>query len=334
MPQTRLSSILTYHAPDPLDTIATPEQIDRDVLIALRNERMDSLWSERLAPQRDALQTLIQHIPDTVSHELHAPVVRIGHKEDIPDQHHGAIRTALEAFCPWKKGPFSYFGHEIDAEWRSDWKWERIEPHISSLRDRRVADIGCHNGYFMLRMAAHQPKCVIGIEPVPQHFWNFQILQQAVQLDSLSFELFGVEHMKHFHGFFDTIFCLGILYHHIDPIGLLREMRQSLAPGGEIVVDCQGIPGDLPMALTPRKRYAGARGVWFVPTRSCLENWIIRAGFNAVTCIYEAPLSTEEQRRTEWAQVDSLREFLQPDDINHTIEGYPAPHRFYFKAKK
>ena len=45
------------------------------------------------------------------------------------------------------------FGVDIDTEWRSDWKWDRIEPHLGvSLEGKVVADIGCANGYFMFRM--------------------------------------------------------------------------------------------------------------------------------------------------------------------------------------
>ena len=111
-------------------------------------------------------------------------------------------------------------------------------------------------------------------------------------------------------------------------------MRQALAPKGEIVVDCQGIPGELPVALTPRKRYAKARGIWFLPTQSCLENWMARAGFTQIRCFFAEPLSVEEQRRTTWANVDSLQEFLDPNNCALTQEGYPAPWRYYVIARK
>jgi tRNA (mo5U34)-methyltransferase len=186
----------------------------------------------------------------------------------------------------------------------------------------------------MFRMAHQNPACVIGFEPVAKHFWNFQLIQNLLRQETLTFELLGVEHIDYYPDFFDTIFCLGILYHHTDPIGLLRKLRQALAPGGEIIIDCQGIPGELPLALTPRKRYANARGIWFLPTRSALENWLARAGFNDIRCFFAAALSLDEQRRTAWADVASLREFLDADDLSLTIEGYPAPWRFYVTAQR
>jgi tRNA (mo5U34)-methyltransferase len=59
-----------------------------------------------------------------------------------------------------------------------------------------------------------------------------------------------------------------------------------------------------------------------------------RAGFTQIRCFFAEPLSVEEQRRTNWANVDSLREFLDPDEKSLTVEGYPAPWRYYARARK
>jgi tRNA (mo5U34)-methyltransferase len=41
-----------------------------------------------------------------------------------------------------------------------------------------------------------------------------------------------------------------------------------------------------------------------------------------------------EQRKTEWIDTQSLEDFLDPNDPEKTIEGYPAPKRVYIKALK
>ncbi len=43
------------------------------------------------------------------------------------------LRQCLQTFIPWRKGPFELFGIYIDSEWRSDWKWQRVAPHLSDL---------------------------------------------------------------------------------------------------------------------------------------------------------------------------------------------------------
>jgi len=138
--------------------------------------------------------------------------------------------------------------------------------------------------------------------------------------------------MDLYPGFFDTVFCMGILYHHTDPIGLLKKIFASMAKGGQLIVECQGIPGTEPIALMPASRYANARGFWWLPTRSCLEHWIRRTGFTKVTCFEDLALTNDEQRRSSHAPIDSLDDFLDKDDPTKTAEGYPAPRRFYVSA--
>ncbi|MCB9641075.1 MAG: tRNA 5-methoxyuridine(34)/uridine 5-oxyacetic acid(34) synthase CmoB [Myxococcales bacterium] len=319
-----------YLPPDYLEQFDFTDETKASIR-ALRQEHVPLYEEPRLAAFRDAAYNTRDIRPSQF--ELNQSSVSIGRPEDLSEEQQQRLQAALQTFCPWKKGPFTLYGTEIDAEWRSDWKWDRVAP-LASLEGKRVADIGCHNGYFMFRMAHQSPACVIGFEPYAKHYWAFQLLQQWTQLPNLHFELLGVEQTDLFPSFFDVIYCLGILYHHTDPIGLLRKMRQALAPKGEIIIDCQGVPGDEPVALMPRRRYAKARGIWFLPTQSCLEHWIWRAGFKDVQCFFAAPLSTEEQRRTSWADVESLADFLDPEDPNKTVEGYPAPWRFYIYAKR
>lgn len=260
-------------------------------------------------------------------------IVEIGDAAEFSSEDELALfRKAVRAFIPWKKGPFRLFGVDIDGEWRSDLKWERIRPHCGSLEGLKIADIGSHNGYFMFRMAAEQPGLVVGFEPYEKNWLNFQMMQSYAQVSCLAAERLGVEHIHYYPAFFDKIFCLGILYHHTDPIGILRKIRSALKKGGELLIDCQGIPGTEPLALVPSGRYASARGVWFLPTLPALMNWVRRAGFRSAECIYQAPLNCEEQRSTEFAPVRSLTDFLHPDHPERTIEGYPAPWRYYLKA--
>ena len=325
-----LNKNIGYISPDYLSKYDTP--INREAILKTRQERQTKLFEPSTQQYYEALQTIADIQSDFF--DFSNAVIKVGRADELSLDQKQEFNNSLQAFCPWKKGPFELFGVTIDAEWRSDWKWQRILPHISSLKNRKVADIGCNNGYFMFRMAVQQPELVIGFEPYTKHFWNFQLIQNIVRQKMLAFELLGVEHIHYYPQFFDTIFCLGILYHHTDPIGLLRKMREALAPKGEIIIDCQGIPGDLPVALTPQKRYAQARGIWFLPTQSCLENWIARAGFSDINCFFAEPLSVQEQRRTTWANIDSLAEFLHPNDPSLTIEGYPAPWRYYAIARR
>lgn len=58
----------------------------------------------------------------------------------------------LKQLMPWRKGPYHLFGIHIDCEWRSDFKWDRVLPHLSPLQGRTILDVGCGSGYHMWRM--------------------------------------------------------------------------------------------------------------------------------------------------------------------------------------
>ena len=303
----------------------------RQSLDKIRQERHQNAVSKLEEDQKAAFEQL-KHLVPSVKTFSNA-VVQIGCKEDINADEALRLDQGLKAFIPWKKGPFNFFGTTIDAEWRSDLKWDRFSSCLSSMKDHVVADIGCNNGYFMFRMLEHDPLQVIGFEPVAKHWLSFHLFNAWAKESRLAFETLGIEHMGLFPDSFDSIFCLGILYHHTDPIGLLRSMKKALKKGGQLLIDCQGIPGDEDIALMPKNRYTGARGFWLLPTLNCLKNMISRAGFSQTELIFAEKLSPDEQRSTDWAPIKSLCDFLDPENPEKTIEGYPAPYRFYLKVR-
>ncbi|MFP7753580.1 tRNA 5-methoxyuridine(34)/uridine 5-oxyacetic acid(34) synthase CmoB [Thermodesulfobacteriota bacterium B35] len=261
-------------------------------------------------------------------------VVRIGRREEISEQEHTLVLESMRSFMPWRKGPFSVFGIRIDAEWRSERKWNRIVPELPDLRGRIVADIGCNNGYYMFRMLPHRPALVLGFEPYVQHYYAFHTLNSLAAQKELALEPLGIEHLDLFPGCFDVIFCLGILYHRPSPVEALRSLQAALKPGGTVIIESQAIPGDAPVALFPGRTYAKVPGTWFVPTASCLDNWLARTGFSDIRCFCRHPMSSREQRRTEWMVFESYEDFIDKHNPERTIEGYPAPWRVFFKARK
>jgi tRNA (mo5U34)-methyltransferase len=75
------------------------------------------------------------------------------------------------------------------------------------------------------------------------------------------------------------------------------------------------------------------RNVYFIPDLSVMTSWLSRAGFKEIQCLDITPTTVAEQRRTGWIQTESLSDFLDPDDLSKTVEGYPAPVRAVFIAR-
>lgn len=233
---------------------------------------------------------------------------------------------------PWRKGPFKVFDTFIDTEWKSFIKYNLLKPHFN-LKDKIVADIGCNNGYYLFRMLEQNPKKLVGFDPSVLYKQQFDFLNHFAKT-KISYELLGVEHLPFYEHKFDTLFCLGVLYHRPNPIGTLKDLLQGLEKGGELILDTFMIDGDEPVALSPGRTYSKIPNVYFVPTICALQNWFEKAKFSSFEILEVKKTDLEEQRKTDWIEGESLNNFLDPNDSNLTIEGYPAPKRVYVKAKR
>ena len=239
----------------------------------------------------------------------------------------------LKAFMPWRKGPWSLLGVEIQTEWHSDWKWQRIEPHISPLDGRQVLDIGTGNGYFLFRMLGAGASLALGIDPTRIFLYQFHAAQRLLPANGAYLLPLRSEHLPAF-GCFDTVFCLGVLYHRRSPIDHIQELMSYLRPGGELVLETLVVPGDINTILVPPERYAKMANVWFLPSTEALENMLRKVGLENVRTVDVSQTTTAEQRATEWMTFHSLADFLDPNDPSRSIEGHPAPLRATLVATK
>lgn len=88
------------------------------------------------------------------------------------------------------------------------------------------------------------------------------------------------------------------------------------------------------MALFPSKTYAKVKGTYFVPTASCLANWLEHSYFKNIEIFASHPMTNKLQRKTEWMTKQSYKDFIDQENSNLTVEGYPSPIRIYIKAEK
>lgn len=255
-------------------------------------------------------------------------------RDDISDRHRQGIEKLLRNLMPWRKGPYFLYGTHINTEWRSDWKWERVLPHISPLAGRTVLDVGCGSGYHMWRMIGAGAHLVVGIDPMQLFLVQFEAVRKLLNDDRRAHMLpLGIEQLPVLQAF-DTVFSMGVLYHRRSPLDHLLQLKNQLVSGGELVLETLVIEGDVNQVLVPGERYAQMRNVFFIPSAEALKSWLEKSGFVDVRIVDFALTTTEEQRRTDWMTSESLAEFLDPDDPSKTVEGYPAPLRAVLVANK
>lgn len=302
-------------------------------------KQVDMLARERLlqSPHGDQARWLaaVQSLPQVTTHvDMRADTVTLSTDVQLDAGQKQALAQGLRGLMPWRKGPFSFFDTHIDTEWRSDWKWQRVLPHLSSLEGRAVLDVGCGSGYHCWRLRGAGARFVLGIDPTILFLMQYLAVKQYLPQAPVWFAPLRLEELPASSGFFDTVLSMGVLYHRRSPLDHLQELFSLLRPGGELVLETLVVEGDANTVLVPRDRYAMMRNVFFLPSTAMLEIWLARMGFVDIRTVDECVTTTDEQRSTDWMRFQSLPDFLDPDDVARTIEGYPAPRRAVLVATR
>lgn len=289
--------------------------------------------AEALSPARwgelPEWQAVLEALPDVAPSSIETgSEVRIGSAADISPAQTEILETQLHKLHPWRKGPWNVFDTLIDTEWRSDWKWDRVAPHLDDLSNRLVLDVGCGSGYHCWRQYGAGARRVIGIDPSAKFVAQFYALKKYLGLDRPVDVLpLGIEALPENLRAFDTTLSMGVLYHRRSPMAHLRELKETLRPGGQLLLETLVIDGGLGECLVPEGRYAKMRNVWFFPSTATLESWLRKTGFTNVKTVDLDRTTLQEQRSTDWMRFESLVDFLDPEDHSKTIEGHPAPLR-------
>jgi tRNA (mo5U34)-methyltransferase len=302
-------------------------------------QSIDDLTRQRLIerPHGDMprWQAAVEALPATEAQLLaDQDCVAIKSALPLPADNQNKIEQQLRQLMPWRKGPFDFFDVAIDSEWRSDWKWQRIAPHLTDLRGKTVLDVGCGSGYHCWRMAAAGAQAVLGIDPTLLYLFQYLAVQRYAPQWPVWYAPVRMEEMPYGAACFDTVFSMGVLYHRRSPLDHLLELFSALKPGGELVLETLVVSGDVHTMLMPEDRYAAMRNVFFLPSVALLERWLQRCGFTDVRVADVSVTSTDEQRSTPWMTFQSLADFLCADNPALTIEGYPAPCRAALVARR
>ena len=237
--------------------------------------------------------------------------------------------STFKKLLPWRKGPFMFNNLKLESEWQGDLKWKRLQKHITPLKNRRVLDVGAGNGYFTLRMAMEGAKKVLGIEPFLLFNYQYTAIKSLVDSEINAMLLpIRLEEMPK-SAIFDTVFSMGVLYHQKSHMDHLLQLKETMVPGAELILETLVVEGPKGYVLIPEGRYAQMRNVHCLPSVDTLKSWLADANFSKIKVVDISKTSPKEQRRTEWIgdNAASLEDFLNPSDSSLTKEGHPAPTR-------
>lgn len=292
-------------------------------------------WEKQTHGDYAKWSKIVDFLPDLQADNIDLKsAVKSDRTSPLPEGEKQRIIYHLKQLMPWRKGPYHLFGIHVDCEWRSDFKWDRVLPHLAPLQGRTILDVGCGSGYHMWRMVGEGAKMVVGIDPTELFLCQFEAVRKLLNNDRRANLIpLGIEQMQPLAAF-DTVFSMGVLYHRKSPLDHLTQLKNQLVKGGELVLETLVVDGDENTVLVPDDRYAKMKNLYFIPSVAALIRWLEKVGFTHVRCVDVATTTLEEQRKTDWLENESLIDFLDPKDHNKTIEGYQAPKRAVILANK
>ena len=259
--------------------------------------------------------------------------IQIGNPKEINLSQLKILEKGLLNLRPWRKGPFNIFGLEIDSEWRSEKKWQRVEDYLPKIKGMRIGDIGCSNGYYSYKLLKLEPELIVGMDKtslfiiqfLATKFYTKQI--QELIILPCSAEEFNPEFID-----FDLLLSMGILYHAKNPSNHLASLQRLVKKNGYIILET--IISNLKQNINIEKNqtYAGMSNIGTIFTKDNIIKLLNVSGFKNVQVINDSFTDRSEQRTTRWMQGKSLSDFILSN--GDTIEGYPPVCRTIFIAQK
>ena len=280
-------------------------------------------------------KNILTKLPDISTNYLDfsKEFIQIGNSNEINLSQLKVLEKGLLNLRPWRKGPFNIFGLEIDSEWRSEKKWQRIEDYLPKIKGMRIGDIGCSNGYYSYKLLKLEPELIVGMDKTSLFIIQFLATKfYAKQIQELiilpcSSEEFNPEFVD-----FDLLLSMGILYHAKNPSNHLASLQRLVKKNGYIILET--IISNLKQNINIEKNqtYAGMSNIGTIFTKDNLIKLLNVSGFKNIQVVNDSFTSISEQRTTRWMQGKSLSDFILSN--GDTLEGYPPVCRTIFIAQK
>lgn len=148
------------------------------------------------------------------------------------------IRQKIDSFQRWhyrfdlKGNPTPIFDKKVNIrhQERKRYFFDPLMKHLgSSLKGKRVLDLGCNAGFWSLRAIGHDCDYVLGIDGRQEHIDQANFVFDVKEIDKSRYDFLAgnvfEEDLSRF-GSFDVVLCLGLMYHVSKPLELIESISQ------------------------------------------------------------------------------------------------------------
>ena len=96
-------------------------------------------WEKQTHGDYAKWSKIVDFLPDLQADTIDLKnTVKSDHTSPLSEGEKTTHYPSLKQLMPWRKRTLSLFGIHVDCEWRSDFKWDRVLPHLAPLKDRTI----------------------------------------------------------------------------------------------------------------------------------------------------------------------------------------------------
>ena len=194
-----------------------------------------------------------------------------------------AKRSSLRAFDPRQL-------RELDGE-RVAFRWFEQRGDLDHLAGRRIVEIGPKHGLDSRLLAELDPRELVLVDLPEKTARVREWLAEVETVCPTRYEeanlLYLSEPAFRELGTFDLVWCLGVVYHNVEQLRLVRRLFELCADGGRVVIESSTTR---PRLLRERnvvelhwpRPFNGVPTITHLPSRLAVKSWLEMAGFGDV----------------------------------------------------
>lgn len=178
----------------------------------------------------------------------------------------------------------------LKADWMKDFHYYRhkhifsnLLKRMSSLKNQKVLDIGCNEGYYSFAASDLGAAFVKGVDLREINISRANQIKKYYGYENCEFDIGNISDLAFSDiGKFDVVFCFGVIYHLENPMLAIRNLRA--VTGSWLIMDSALISFTpkpivrIDIEPTENKR-AGETGVAFYPSLGALITMLKCGGF-------------------------------------------------------
>lgn len=236
---------------------------------------------------------------------------------------------------------------ELFRDWHKDWhQWrvkvsmptiEKIASYVISggLKNARVLDIGCWDGYYGFEFLKRGAKFMKGIDLRAEALRRANLVKDYFDYTDCQFEQHNIQHKQFDNETYDIALMYGILYHLSAPIDVLKRIGDITT--SMLLVNSYASGEQMPVLRLkredPGKDSTGFQELVTRPSQTALVEMLDFAGFDLILRDYPYPMY-ERYRKSDFGFFYAIKSGGDRDKVRMILKDFNVQETYDPKSKQ